>query len=153
MPLKRKEIAMTLEEAKRFLQERHTMSVATIGPDGWPHVVAMFYGFLGDQPAFWTYRRAQKVMNLRRDPRITLLVEAGERYEELRGLQIKGRARILEDSGSVARVGESVYERYMGPLDDLARQAVAKMGQKRVAVVIDSQRLVSWDHRKLQGHY
>jgi PPOX class probable F420-dependent enzyme len=153
MPSKRKEIAMTQQEAESFLEERHTMSVATIGPDGWPHVVAMFYGFLGAQPAFWTYRRAQKVMNLRRDPRITLLVEAGERYEELRGLQIKGRARILEDPESVERVGESVYERYMGPLDDLARQAVAKMGQKRVAVVVEAERLVSWDHRKLRGHY
>lgn len=144
---------MTQEEADGFLQERHTMSVATIGPDGWPHVVAMFYGFLGAQPAFWTYRRAQKVMNLRRDHRVTVLVEAGERYEELRGLQIKGRARILEDPDEVRQVGESVYERYMGPLDEQARQAVEMMGRKRVAVVIDVERVVSWDHRKLGGGY
>jgi PPOX class probable F420-dependent enzyme len=146
-------IQMTREEVDAFLAGRHTMGVATIGQTGQPHLVAMWYGFLDGMPAFWTYARSQKVQNLRRDPRITCLVEDGVVYEELRGVELSGKATIVEAPDAVRRVGESISERYVGAIDDAVREAVVQMGKKRVAVRIDVEQIVSWDHRKLGGAY
>ena len=96
MPSRRDLIRMTDEEVEQFLDGRHTMNVATIGPDGRIHLVAMWYGFLEGAPAFWTYGKSQKILNLRRDPRITALVEDGEQYEELRGVELVVRAVHVE---------------------------------------------------------
>jgi PPOX class probable F420-dependent enzyme len=150
---RRDQIRMTAEEVDGFLHERQTMSVATIGRDGRPHLVAMWYGFLDGAPAFWTYGKSQKVANLRRDPRLTCLVEDGDRYDRLRGVELVGTGTLLEDGGSVRAVGESVHERYTGPLDGDARERISRVGAKRVAVRIDVQHVVSWDHRKLGGGY
>lgn len=97
MAKRRNSIVMTPEEIDAFLHERQSMSVATFGPDGGIHLVAMWYGFLGANPAFETYTKSQKVLNVRRDPRVTVLVEDGETYEELRGVEIVGHAVIHED--------------------------------------------------------
>jgi PPOX class probable F420-dependent enzyme len=149
---KRKQIEMSEAEVAEFLSGRHTMSVATNGRDGFPHLVAMWYGFLDGKPAFWTYARSQKTRNLERDDRITLMVEDGDTYATLRGVMLAGRATICRDAETVMRVGENVYERYNGPLTDEARPLVAHMGRKRVAVCIEVERVVSWDHRKLDGY-
>ncbi|HKQ09111.1 MAG TPA: TIGR03618 family F420-dependent PPOX class oxidoreductase [Blastocatellia bacterium] len=149
---KRKQIEMTDAEVAAFLNERHTMSVATNGRDGCPHLVAMWYGFLDGKPAFWTYGKSQKVRNLERDDRITLMVEDGTTYATLRGVMITGRATVYRDAETVMKVGESVYGRYNGPLTDETRPLVAHMGRKRVAVCIEVERVVSWDHRKLDGY-
>ena len=146
-------IRMTAEEVDAFLEGRRTMAVASLGPSGHPHVVAMWYGFHEGSPAIWTYGKSQKVLNLRRDPRVTCLVEDGEEYAELRGVELVGSARVLEDRETVQQVGESVYGRYFGELNDAGRQAVEVMGSKRVAVVVDVAQVVSWDHRKLAGAY
>lgn len=144
---------MTEEEVAVFLHERHTMTVATLGADGRPHLVAMWYGFLEGAPAFWTYGRSQKAVNLRRDPRVTCLVEAGETYDALRGVELVGRATVLEDRDEIMAVGASVFERYTGPVDEAAREALVASGAKRVAVRVEVERVVSWDHRKLSGRY
>lgn len=144
---------MTDEEARTFLAGRHTMNVATHGPDDRIHLVAMWYGFLDGAPAFWTYARSQKVVNLRRNPAMTCLVEAGETYATLRGVELVGRGTVIDDPASVQAVGESVFERYTAPVDDAARQAVTAMAAKRVAVRVDAERVVSWDHAKLEGRY
>lgn len=142
---------MTAEEVEAFLGERQVMTVATIARDGRPHLTAMWYGFLADgSVALWTYGKSQKVVNLRRDPRLTCLVEDGEAYNELRGVELQATATILEDRPTVDVLGLSVYERYTGPIDDDAHEAVRVMGAKRVAVRIDVERTVSWDHRKQQ---
>jgi len=112
----------------------------------------MWYGFFDGKPAFWTYARSQKTRNLERDNRITCMVEAGESYDQLRGVMLVGRATILRDAEAVMQVGESVYERYNGPITDETRPLVAHMGRKRVAVCIEVERVVSWDHRKLDGY-
>ncbi|HKP12837.1 MAG TPA: TIGR03618 family F420-dependent PPOX class oxidoreductase [Blastocatellia bacterium] len=143
---------MSAAEVAAFLNERHTMSVATNGRDGYPHVMAMWYGFLDGKPAFWTYAKSQKVRNLERDDRITLMVEDGDTYATLRGVMLTGRARIFRDAGTVMKVGESVHERYNGPVTEQTRPAVEQMGRKRVAVCIEVERVVSWDHRKLSGY-
>ncbi len=144
---------MTDEEVDEFLDGRHTMNVATIGPDGQPHLVAMWYGFLDGAPAFWTYGKSQKVQNLRRDPRITCLVESGDAYNELRGVELVGTGTVLDDRESVLAVGRSVYERYTGPFESTALPALEQMGAKRVAVRIEVAKVVSWDHAKLAGTY
>lgn len=145
---------MTSEEVSDFLRDPRTMSVATVGADGRPHLVALWYGFLaGDDLAFWTYGKSQKVVNLRRDPRMTCLVEAGQSYDQLRGVELIGRGLVIDDPAVVRDVGLSVWERYTGPVDDQARPAVAAMGAKRVAVRLVVERVVSWDHRKLGGSY
>lgn len=146
-------IRMTEAEVDEFLHGRQTMCVATIGVSGHPHVVAMWYGFHEGSTAFWTYARSQKILNLRRDPRVTCLVEDGEEYGELRGVEIVGHGRLVEDRDVVQQIGESVYERYFGTLDDAGREAVAVMGAKRTAVIVEAERVVSWDHRKLGGTY
>src|SRR2546421_7613465 len=146
-------IRMSEEEIRAFLQEQRILQVATINRDGWPHLVAMWYVLVNDQIAFWTYAKSQKAVNLRRDARLTCLVEAGERYEELRGVQIKGQAIISTDREIVQRIGEAIWERYTGSLNDNTRQMVAAQAAKRVGVFVKPVEIVSWDHRKLGGGY
>ena len=144
---------MTDDEVRSFLEEGRTLQVATIGRDGMPHLVAMWYCMLDGDVAFWTYGRSQKVVDLRRDPRVACLVEDGDTYDQLRGVELRGRADVVDDRDVVMRVGEGVFERYTGPVDDNARQAIGVMGAKRVAVVVHADQIISWDHRKLGGAY
>lgn len=151
---RRDAIRMTDEEVDAFLAERHTMNVATLGPDGRPHLVAMWYGFFEDgAPGFWTYGRSQKIVNLRRDPRITCLVEAGETYDQLRGVELVADGVVVEDREEVLQLGASVVDRYSGPYTPEGRPTLEKAGAKRVAVRLEVRDVVSWDHRKLGGTY
>ena len=150
---RRDQIKMSENEVRDFLAGRHTMNVATHNHDGTIHLVAMWYGFLGESPAFWTYGKSQKILNLKRDPRITCLVETGDKYEELRGVELVGKGVVLEDQETVQAIGRDVYTRYWGELNDAAAGGVAAMGAKRFAVRIDVERVVSWDHSKLGGTY
>ena len=150
---RRDRIRMNDEEIRVFLEEQRTVQIATNDHDGWPHLIAMWYVVIDDQLVFWTYAKSQKTANLRRDAKLTCLVEAGERYEELRGVQIKGQALIRDDLETVQRVGEVIFERYTGPLNDFVRQMVAAQAAKRVVVFVEPKEIVSWDHRKLGGTY
>lgn len=150
---RRDQIRMSDEEIRSFLAEQYTLEVATIDHDGWPHLVAMWYVLIDGKITFWTYAKSQKAVNLRRDNRLTCLVETGVRYEELRGVQIKGRATIESDRETVQRIGEIIFERYTGPLNDNTRQVVAAQAPKRVIVTVEPEEIVSWDHRKLGGVY
>jgi PPOX class probable F420-dependent enzyme len=148
----RDRIKMTEEEVDAFLHERQTMSVATIGADGRPHVVAMWYGFLDGAPAFETYRKSQKVVNLRRDPRMTCLVEDGDRYEQLRGVELIARGTVVDDDEALRTIARSLFERYetgFGP--DQGEEYINFMVAKRVAVRVDIEEVVSWDHGKIAG--
>ena len=146
-------ITMNDEEIQEFLQEQSTLQVATIGQNGYPHLVAMWYILVDHQPVFWTYAKSQKALNLQRDPRLTVLVEAGTRYEELRGVQIRGRADIINERETVQRYGELIFERYTGPLNEQTRALVAAQAAKRIIVVVNPIAVTSWDHRKLGGVY
>ncbi|HEX7735851.1 MAG TPA: pyridoxamine 5'-phosphate oxidase family protein [Ktedonobacteraceae bacterium] len=150
---RRKLIAMSDEEIQAFLQEERTLQIATSGRDGYPHLVAMWYILFEGQIAFWTYARSQKAVNLRRDARLTCLAEAGQNYEDLRGVQIKGQATIYEDLPTVQRFGELIWERYTGPLDENTRPMVTAQAAKRIVVVVKPVEIASWDHRKLAGKY
>ncbi|HEX7165898.1 MAG TPA: pyridoxamine 5'-phosphate oxidase family protein [Acidimicrobiales bacterium] len=147
-------IRMTGDEVDAYLRGRHTLAVATHRPGGRIHLVAMWYGFFPDGTlGFWTYGKSQKIANLRRDPRMTGLVETGETYDQLRGVELSGRGVVVDDRDLVLGMGESVWERYTGPVDDAARGAVAYAAQKRIAVRFDVDHVVSWDHSKLGGAY
>jgi PPOX class probable F420-dependent enzyme len=153
MPSRRDAIQMSTEEVEAFLNGRRTMNVATLGPTGHPHLVAMWYGFVDGDPAFWTFGKSQKILNLRRDPRIAALVEAGDTYSTLQGVELLGTARIVEDRDGIMAIGESVAERYTGPVTDESRKFLEAQAAKRVGVVIDVEHVVSWDHAKLGGTY
>src|ERR1044072_1065685 len=99
MPSRRELVRMSDEEIDAFLHERHTMSVATFNHDQTIHLVAMWYGFYEGKPAFETFTKSQKVLNLRRDPRIAGLVEDGDEYGKLRGVEIVGRGEVIDDKG------------------------------------------------------
>ena len=140
---------MSPEEVAAFLAERHTATMCTLNRDGSIHAVAMWYRFLDGRLALHTKARSQKARNLARAPRVTVLVEAGERYEELRGVELVGTAVPVGDDRQLFAVGASVFDRYVAPYTEAAREAVETTLRKRVAFVLDVERTVSWDHRKL----
>jgi PPOX class probable F420-dependent enzyme len=147
----RAQIVMTPGEVAAFLRRSRTASVASIGPDGMPHVVAMWYGLIGDAVYIETKSKSQKAVNLRRDPRMVVMIEAGDTYDTLRGVSLEGRAAIIEeaDGDEYWAAAISVYERYTGPYTEDARPIVEFMMNKRVVVRLVPDRVRSWDHRKL----
>jgi PPOX class probable F420-dependent enzyme len=155
MPKRRNQITMTDAEQAAFLREGRTLQVASIGPHGYPHQAAMWYALIDGLVHFTTYARSQKVQNLRRNPRISVMLEAGTLYEELRGLVIEGDAEIIEgDVELAARVMQMSGSRRpaelpAGPPAEQTLRAVAK----RAVVRVLPRRVYSWDHRKLGGRY
>lgn len=145
----RKQVRMTPEEVEAFLAEERTVTMCTMHPSGTIHAVAMWYAFLDDALAVETKAKSQKVQNLRRDPRMTCLVEAGDSYDELRGVELVGKAEVLDDPDRVWKFGVSMWERYMGPYSEDHREGVELMMRNRVVVRLGVERVVSWDHRKL----
>jgi PPOX class probable F420-dependent enzyme len=149
----RQSVQMSDEEVESFLADRMKVQVATVGPDGAPHLTTLFYVVDGGRIAFWTYGASQKIVNLRRDPRITCLVEDGDDYFELRGVSIRGRAILLEEYDDVRALGTKVFDRMAGgaATGELGEQIVAGQARKRVGVVIEPVHVASWDHRKMTG--
>jgi hypothetical protein len=156
MSNRRAQITMTDAEIRSYLESQQILNVATIGPSGHPHLVAMWYAFVGDRLAFWTFSKSQKIVNLRRDPRMTGLVESGEgRYDQLRGVELVGEGRIVEDFDEVFAIGREVGRRYNGDaaLSEAALPFIEAQARKRLGVVFEVERTVSWDHTKLAGGY
>jgi len=145
----RRAIQMTPEEVEAFIAERRPMTMCSISPDGSIHAVAMWYGFLEGAIAVETKTKSQKVQNLRRNPRLTLLFEDGDYYDELRGVELVGKAEIIDDPERLWPLGVSVFERYYGDFTDELKPFVETMLNKRVAIKMHVERTVSWDHRKL----
>ncbi|MGW5374352.1 PPOX class F420-dependent oxidoreductase [Nocardia sp. NPDC003999] len=145
----RAQIVMSDTEITEFLQRSRIATLATIGPKGTPHLTAMWYALIDGEIWFETKAKSQKAVNLRRDPRVTCMVEAGDTYEQLRGVSIEGRAEIIDDAEKLFAVGVSVWERYTGPYNEELRPMVEAMLNKRVAVRVVPERTRSWDHRKL----
>lgn len=145
----RSQIEMSQDEIDEYLIRSRSATIATLGPTGTPHLVAMWYAVVDGQIWFETKSRSQKAVNLRRDNRITVLVEDGHTYDTLRGVSIEGTAEIIEDPESLWSVGVSIWERYNGPYTEDLKPLVEFMLHKRVAVRVDVTRTRSWDHRKL----
>jgi PPOX class probable F420-dependent enzyme len=145
----RAQITMTDDEVAAFVAQSRTATMATIGPTGTPHLVAMWFAVVDGQVWFETKAKSQKAQNLRRDDRLTFMVEDGLTYDTLRGVSMEGRAVLVDDPDALWRVGISVWERYTGPYTDEAKPLVEFMLHKRIAVRLDVERVRSWDHRKL----
>lgn len=156
-------ITFTDAEVDAFLQEQRTVTCATNGREGWPHLMPLWYVVRGSGPQgagelwAWTFAKAQKTRNLERDPRATLQVETGEEYHLLRGVMFETDVVIHRDLETVLGVGLDVFRRYAGGVTgELAEDVVAMVrGQaaKRVAFQFVERRRASWDHRKLGGAY
>jgi PPOX class probable F420-dependent enzyme len=151
MSMSRRQIRFTPEEQAAFLREHRKASLATIGKDGFPHIVAM--NFYEKDGAFYmtSYGKAQKVVNIRRDPKVALMVESGDKYSELRGVMVRGRCEIIEGEDAVraafvemARARGASYERPSAANDS---------APKRVVLKIIPEKITSWDHTKLRGAY
>jgi PPOX class probable F420-dependent enzyme len=145
----RQAVKMTPREVERFLRQERVATMCSMHPDGSIHAVAMWYAFFDGYPAVETKRKSQKVQNLRRDPRLTFLVEAGHDYQDLRGVELVGQARLIEDPDAIWQFAVSMWERYFGPYVEEQRPAVESMMYNRLVVAIDVTKVVSWDHRKL----
>ncbi|HET9874334.1 MAG TPA: PPOX class F420-dependent oxidoreductase [Mycobacterium sp.] len=145
----RAQIVMSEAEIAHFVTSRRTGTLATIGRDGQPHLTAMWYGVVDNEIWLETKAKSQKAVNLRRDPRVSFLLEDGHTYDTLRGVSFEGVAEIVDAPDVIFRVGVSVWERYTGPYTDEMKPAVDQMMHKRVAVRIVTHRTRSWDHRKL----
>jgi len=162
---------MSDAEVAAFLAEERIVTCATIGPRGWPHLMPLWY-VLREAPAgesspptprlwAWTYAASQKVRNLERDPRATAQVEAGESYEQLRGVMLECEVRVRRELEVVRVLGHEIFARYAAPrgeppAEDLPAavgEMVDKQAVKRVALEFVELRRASWDHRKLGGVY
>jgi PPOX class probable F420-dependent enzyme len=154
MPSRRNQIALTAEEQERFLADGWTLQVASIGPGGFPHLVAMWYVVDDGLVTFTTFRKSQKVVNLQRDPKLTVMLEAGRLYNELQGLVIEGEAEIVDDTDNTSRVMSLVGAKYQGiPADTSNAEAQMKVASKRVVIRVRPVDIYSWDHTKLGGRY
>jgi len=147
----RSQVVMSDDEVARFLEQSRIATMATVGADGRPHLVAMWFGLVDGRIYFETKAKSQKAVNLRRDPRITVSVEAGDTYDQLRGVSIDGTTTLIDDPASDEywAAGVSVFERYQGPYSEDMRPFVEVMMNKRIVVRVDPLRVRSWDHRKL----
>lgn len=154
MPSRRGQIAMTPEEQKQFLEEGWTLQVATNGPAGFPHLAAMWYVIIDGIVNFTTFGKSQKILNLQRDGRVTAMLETGQRYEELRGLVIRGKAQLHTDLQTTASVMSVVANKYQGmPIPTETPEAAMPAAAKRITVQILPEHIYSWDHTKLGGRY
>jgi len=146
---------MSGDEIAAYLADQKILNVATIGPSGHPHLVAMWYEVIDGQLSFWTFGKSQKIANLRRDPKMTGLIESGEAYNELRGVELIGAGRIIDDEARVLAIGKAVAVKYNGPnaISEAALPFIEAQARKRLGVVFEIERTVSWDHTKLGGSY
>ena len=152
---RRDQIKMSPDEVRAFLDEQRTVTCATNGRDGFPHLMPLWYVVRDGRLWAWTYAKSQKVKNLERDPRATLQVESGLDYAELRGVMLRCDVVIHRDVDVVVGYAMDLVTRYSGtgPEHDAAREAFRKQAPKRVALEFVERDRVTWDHRKLGGTY
>jgi PPOX class probable F420-dependent enzyme len=147
---RRAAIAMTAAEVAAFIADQRVVTCATVGRDGWPHLMPLWFVVRDGECWAWTYAKSQKVRNLERDARCTLQLETGDTYNELRGVMLKCECEIHRDLEVVTGVGAEIAKRYGGTdLNEEARAYVERQAAKRVAMRFQVRETASWDHRKL----
>ena len=146
----RDRVAMTPAEVTGFIEANRKLQLATINRDGTPHLVTMYYVMMDGQITFWTYRSSQKARNMARDPRIACLVETGNEYFDLRGVQVQGMVQITEDPAEVLAIGRRIAAVTLNLHEGLADDYVDHTAPKRLGFLVEPTRVVSWDHSKLQ---
>lgn len=145
---------MTDDEVRLYLHEQRVLNVATLGPTGHPHLVAMWYTLIDGKVQFWTFAKSQKIVNLRRDPKMTGLVESGASYNELKGVELVGSGRVIDDYDRILHLGKELAVRYNGPeaLGAEVLPFIEAQARKRLSVEFEVERVVSWDHSKITGY-
>jgi PPOX class probable F420-dependent enzyme len=156
MPSRRDQIKLTDEEQRELIENERIVVVSSLGPRGWPHVMPLWYVARDGEIWIWTYAKSQKVKNLERDPRATLLIETGVEYGELRGVQIEAEAEIIRDLDQIVEYAKEMTIRYSEGIESVEGDAAVGLqaqAPKRVAIRFHPKRVASWDHRKLGGSY
>lgn len=161
MAKQRDRVRMTDAEVAEMLAANRKVQLATINPDGYPHLVTMYYALIDGKIAFWTYRTSQKAVNLARDPRITCLVESGEAYFDLRGVQIQGTVQVVTEAAAVYQLGLAIGAvvgsasagaagaAVSATAGQPVNEGVASSARKRNGYLVTPVRTMSWDHTKL----
>ncbi|RSM66594.1 pyridoxamine 5'-phosphate oxidase [Amycolatopsis sp. WAC 01376] len=155
---RRDQIRMTPDELTAYLDEQKVINVATIGPNGRPHLAPLWYYPHEPGIATWTYGSSQKAKNLERDPRATVLIEDGESYDKLRGISLEADVEVITDTAAVTQMGIKLMQRYAGakpgdPVPDELADFIGKQAPKRIGLIFRPTKIVSWDHSKLGGTY
>jgi PPOX class probable F420-dependent enzyme len=156
VPSRRDQIKLSDEEQHELIQSERIVVVASFGPRGWPHVMPLWYVPRDGEIWVWTYAKSQKVRNLERDPRATLLIETGTEYNELRGVQIEAEAELVRDLDPVVEFAKELTIRYGEGIESVEGDAATGLraqAPKRVAIHFHPRHMASWDHRKLGGVY
>ncbi len=156
MPSRRDQIQLTPEEQRELIEGERVVVCSSIGPRGWPHSMPLWYVPRDGEVWVWTFAKSQKVRNLERDPRATLLIETGVEYGELRGVQIEAEAELIRDTESVVDFAKELTVRYSEGIESVEGDAAANLqaqAPKRVAIHFHPKRVATWDHRKLGGTY
>jgi PPOX class probable F420-dependent enzyme len=156
MPSRRDQIKLTDGEQRELIDSERIVVVSSLGPRGWPHVMPLWYVPRDGEVWIWTYAKSQKVRNLERDPRATLLIETGLAYTELRGVQIEAEAEIIRDLDRIVDYAKEMTVRYSEGIESVEGDAAAGLraqAPKRVAIHFHPKRVASWDHSKLGGTY
>ncbi|MEO6027693.1 MAG: pyridoxamine 5'-phosphate oxidase family protein [Candidatus Binatia bacterium] len=151
---KRDAIQLTDAERRTYLQAALTIILVTVGSDGYPHAVPMWFVIDDDGTVYMTtYGPSQKVLNVRRNPRVALLVESGVRYEELKGVLLRGDAEVVEDEALCVEILTKIHAKHAGGLASGVEDVMKAQARKRIVLKIAPKRIASWDHRKLAGAY
>ncbi|HEY3712212.1 MAG TPA: pyridoxamine 5'-phosphate oxidase family protein [Amycolatopsis sp.] len=155
---RRDQIRMTEDEVHEYFDQQKVINVASIGPNGRPHLAPLWYYPYESGVATWTYGTSQKAKNLQRLPEATVLIEDGESYEKLRGISMEADVQLVEDTAEVTRIGITLMQRYAGakpgdPVPDQLRSFIEGQAPKRIGLIFRPTKLVTWDHTKLGGSY
>ena len=154
MPKRRDQIHMSEQEMWDFIESQKSLQVATLNRDGSPHLVTLWFAIVDGRIVMETFTKSQKVVNLERDPRIALLLEDGEVYQELRGVSINGTAELVKDVDAVHRLHVEVLKRNTPEIPVETLEQVSRgMAPKKTAIVVDTTKAMTWDHTKLGGIY
>jgi PPOX class probable F420-dependent enzyme len=156
MPSRRDQIKLTQQELAELVESERVVVVSTLGPRGWPHVMPLWYVPREGDIWIWTYAKSQKVKNLERDARATLMIETGVEYTELRGVQIEAEAELIRNVDRIVDFAKDLTVRYSEGIDSAQGDAAAALqaqAPKRVAIHFHPRRIATWDHRKLGGSY
>ena len=152
---------MTQSEILDFLSEgSKVLQVATIGREGIPHLAPMWYVMDADRIVFRSFTKSQKIVNLVRDPRLSVLVEEGSAYADLRGLSIQAKAELVTEPGYIVDIYRKLVAKYpffgeerTEMTADAAETAFGAFAPKNTAVIVNPMSIATWDHRKLGGAY
>ena len=148
----REKIRMDAEEIEEFIEEQKSLQVGTINSDGSIHLSTLWFAVVDGLIVFETYTSSQKVVNLERDSRITVLLEDGLEYNNLRGVMIKGAVNLVSEPTEVKQIAREVIKRNQPEIpDEMLDDAAASLAVKRTVVTVVPEKVVSWDHRKISS--